>query len=96
LCVADNSRINILNLIVFVIKALIINSKFSLYIKLLSIKVEERDGTKSKAARQAGQRALQRLTSLSKAALSYIASSKRQRAQRSFRPGLRRSAFGGF
>jgi hypothetical protein len=36
-------------------------------------------GTKSEAARQAGRRALQRLTSLSRAALSYIASSKRQR-----------------
>jgi hypothetical protein len=54
-----------------------------------------RDGTKSKAARQAGQRALQRLTSLPRAALNYITSSKRQKAQRSFRLGLKGSVFGG-
>jgi hypothetical protein len=56
---------------------------------------EIKDGTKSEAARQAGKRALQRLTSLPRAALSYIANSKRQRAQRSFRLGLGGSAFGG-
>jgi hypothetical protein len=55
-----------------------------------------RDGTKSEAERRAGQRALQRLTSLPRAASSFIASLKRQRAQRSFRLGLGGSAFGGF
>jgi hypothetical protein len=54
-----------------------------------------KDGTKSEAARQAGQRALQRLTSLPRAALSYIVSLRKQRAQRSFRLGLKRLAFGG-
>jgi hypothetical protein len=54
-----------------------------------------KDGTKSEAARQAGQRALQRLTSLPRAASSYIASLRRQRAQRSSRLGLGESAFGG-
>jgi hypothetical protein len=38
-----------------------------------------RDSTKSEAVRQASQRVSQRLTSLPKAALSYIASLKRQR-----------------
>jgi hypothetical protein len=52
--------------------------------------------TKSEAERRAGQRALQRLTSLPRAASSFIASLKRQRAQRSFRLGLGGSAFGGF
>jgi hypothetical protein len=37
------------------------------------------DSTKSKAVRQAGQRALQRLTSFLRAALGYITGSKRQR-----------------
>jgi hypothetical protein len=39
LCVINNSWANVLNLIVFVIKALAINLEFSLYIKLLSVKV---------------------------------------------------------
>jgi hypothetical protein len=39
LCVVNNSRTNVLNLIVFVIKAFVINSEFSLYIRLLSVKV---------------------------------------------------------
>jgi hypothetical protein len=39
LCVVSNSRVNVLNFIVLVIKAFVINSKFSLYVKLLSIKV---------------------------------------------------------
>jgi hypothetical protein len=39
LYVTSNSRANVLNLIVFVIKAPVINLKFSLYIKLLSVKV---------------------------------------------------------
>jgi hypothetical protein len=39
LCVANSLQANILNLVVFVIKALIINSEFNLYIKLLSVKV---------------------------------------------------------
>jgi hypothetical protein len=38
-CVANSSQANVLNLVVLVIKALIINSEFNLYIKLLSIKV---------------------------------------------------------
>jgi hypothetical protein len=37
--VISGLRANILNLIVFVIKALVINLKFGLYIKLLSVKV---------------------------------------------------------
>jgi hypothetical protein len=39
LCVASNLWANVLNLIVFIIKAFAINSEFGLYIKLLSIKV---------------------------------------------------------
>ena len=39
LCVINSLQTNILNLVVFVIKAFIINLKFGLYIKLLSIKV---------------------------------------------------------
>jgi hypothetical protein len=39
LCVVNNLRANILNLVVFVIKAFVINSEFSLYIRLLSVKV---------------------------------------------------------
>jgi hypothetical protein len=39
LYVASSSQVNILNLVVFVIKALTINSEFSLYIRLLSVKV---------------------------------------------------------
>jgi hypothetical protein len=39
LCVISNLQINILNLVVFIIKAFVINSEFSLYIKLLSVKV---------------------------------------------------------
>jgi hypothetical protein len=38
-CVVSNSRADVLNLIVFVIKAFVINSEFSLYIRLLSVKV---------------------------------------------------------
>jgi hypothetical protein len=39
LCVISNSRANVLNLIVFIIKAFVINSEFNLYIRLLSVKV---------------------------------------------------------
>jgi hypothetical protein len=39
LYIVSNSQANVLNLIVFVIKALTINLKFSLYIRLLSVKV---------------------------------------------------------
>jgi hypothetical protein len=39
LCIISNLQANILNLVVFVIKAFIINLKFGLYIKLLSVKV---------------------------------------------------------
>jgi hypothetical protein len=39
LYVINNSQANVLNLIVFVIKAFVINSEFSLYVKLLSVKV---------------------------------------------------------
>jgi hypothetical protein len=39
LCVASNSRANILNLVVLIIKAFAVDLKFGLYIKLLSIKV---------------------------------------------------------
>jgi hypothetical protein len=39
LCVINNLRANVLNFIVFVIKAFTINLKFSLYIRLLSVKV---------------------------------------------------------
>jgi hypothetical protein len=39
LCVVSNSRANVLNLVVLVIKAFAINLKFGLYIRLLSVKV---------------------------------------------------------
>jgi hypothetical protein len=39
LCVINSSRANILNLIVFVIQVLVINSEFGLYVRLLSVKV---------------------------------------------------------
>jgi hypothetical protein len=39
LCVISGLRANVLNLVVFVIKAFVINSKFGLYIRLLSVKV---------------------------------------------------------
>jgi hypothetical protein len=39
LCIVNTLQANILNLIVLVIKAFAINLKFSLYIRLLSIKV---------------------------------------------------------
>jgi hypothetical protein len=39
LYVINNLRANILNLVVFVIKAFVINLEFSLYVKLLSVKV---------------------------------------------------------
>jgi hypothetical protein len=39
LCVISNLQANVLNLVVFVIKAFVINSEFGLYVKLLSIKV---------------------------------------------------------
>jgi hypothetical protein len=39
LCVANNLQANILNLVIFVIKAFVINLEFSLYIRLLSVKV---------------------------------------------------------
>jgi hypothetical protein len=39
LCVINSSQANVLNLVVFVIKAFTVNLKFSLYIKLLSVKV---------------------------------------------------------
>jgi hypothetical protein len=39
LCVTNNLQANVLNLVVFVIKAFVINSEFSLYIRLLSVKV---------------------------------------------------------
>jgi hypothetical protein len=39
LCVVSSSRANVLNLVVLVIKALVINSEFGLYVKLLSVKV---------------------------------------------------------
>jgi hypothetical protein len=39
LYVINNLQANVLNLMVFVIKALVINSEFGLYIKLLSVKV---------------------------------------------------------
>jgi hypothetical protein len=39
LCVVNSSRVNVLNLVVFVIKALVIDSEFSLYVRLLSVKV---------------------------------------------------------
>jgi hypothetical protein len=39
LCVASDSRANVLNLMVLIIKAFAINSEFSLYIRLLSVKI---------------------------------------------------------
>jgi hypothetical protein len=48
--------------------------------KAVLIESKGKDGIKSEAVRQAGQRALQRLTSLFKAVLSYITSLKRQKA----------------
>jgi hypothetical protein len=39
LCIVNNSRANIFNLIVLVIKTSVINSEFGLYFKLLSVKV---------------------------------------------------------
>jgi hypothetical protein len=39
LCVISNSRANVLNFVVFVIKAFVINLEFSLYVRLLSVKV---------------------------------------------------------
>ena len=39
LCVVSNLRANVLNLVVLVIKAFVINSEFGLYIRLLSVKV---------------------------------------------------------
>jgi hypothetical protein len=39
LCVINSSRANVLNLVVLIIKALAINLEFSLYIRLLSVKV---------------------------------------------------------
>jgi hypothetical protein len=39
LCVVSSSRANVLNLMIFVIKAFVINSEFGLYIRLLSVKV---------------------------------------------------------
>jgi hypothetical protein len=38
-CVASSSQANVLNLVVFVIKASAINLKFGLYVRLLSVKV---------------------------------------------------------
>jgi hypothetical protein len=39
LCVVSGLQANIFNLIVFVIKAFVINLKFGLYVRLLSVKV---------------------------------------------------------
>jgi hypothetical protein len=39
LCVINSLRVNIFNLVVLVIKAFAINLEFSLYIRLLSVKV---------------------------------------------------------
>jgi hypothetical protein len=39
LCVVSSSQANVLNLMVLVIKAPVINSEFGLYIRLLSVKV---------------------------------------------------------
>jgi hypothetical protein len=39
LYIINNSRANVLNLVVLIIKAFVINSEFSLYIRLLSVKV---------------------------------------------------------
>jgi hypothetical protein len=39
LYVTSDLQVNVLNLVIFVIKAFVINSKFGLYIRLLSVKV---------------------------------------------------------
>jgi hypothetical protein len=39
LCIINNLQTNVLNLIIFIIKAFAVNLKFGLYIKLLSVKV---------------------------------------------------------
>ena len=39
LCVVSGLQANVLNLVVLVIKAFVINSEFGLYVKLLSIEV---------------------------------------------------------
>jgi hypothetical protein len=39
LYIASDSRANVLNFVIFVIKAPAVNSEFSLYIRLLSVKV---------------------------------------------------------
>jgi hypothetical protein len=39
LCVVSGSQANVLNLVVLVIKAFAINLEFSLYVRLLSVKV---------------------------------------------------------
>jgi hypothetical protein len=39
LCVINSSRANILNLVVLIIKAPVIDSEFGLYVRLLSVKV---------------------------------------------------------
>jgi hypothetical protein len=39
LCVVSDSQANVLNFVVFVIKAFVINLEFGLYIRLLSVKV---------------------------------------------------------
>jgi hypothetical protein len=39
LCVVNSSRANVLNLVILVIKAFIINLEFGLYVRLLSVKV---------------------------------------------------------
>jgi hypothetical protein len=39
LCVISNLRANVLNLMILIIKAFVINSEFSLYIRLLNVKV---------------------------------------------------------
>jgi hypothetical protein len=39
LCVINSLQANVLNLVVFVIKAFTVNLKFGLYVRLLSVKV---------------------------------------------------------
>jgi hypothetical protein len=39
LCVVNSLQANILNLIILIIKAFVINSEFNLYVRLLSVKV---------------------------------------------------------
>jgi hypothetical protein len=39
LCIVNSLQANVLNFMVFVIKAFVINLKFGLYIRLLSVKV---------------------------------------------------------